>query len=101
MFYTLQVLPIIFPLKLFHSQIAFLYTKYFVLTFSINVVSTLSNKTVSWLSYLYIGNPCTRKDHLYIETGPRSSNELQWLDLTHCGLVTLYGDTDIGQHWLR
>ena len=21
--------------------------------------------------------------------------------LTHCGLVTPYGDTDLGQHWLR
>ena len=23
------------------------------------------------------------------------------LVLTHCGLVTLYGDRDLGQHWLR
>ena len=23
----------------------------------------------------------------------------EWL--THCGLVTSYGDRDIGQHWLR
>ena len=22
-------------------------------------------------------------------------------DLTHCGLVVLYGDIDLGQHWLR
>ena len=22
-------------------------------------------------------------------------------DLTHCGLVTSYGDRDLGQHWLR
>ena len=22
-------------------------------------------------------------------------------ELTHCGLMTLYGDKDLGQHWLR
>ena len=40
--YITQVLPIIFPLKLIYSQIAF-YTKYFLLTFSKDVVSPLSN----------------------------------------------------------
>ena len=24
-----------------------------------------------------------------------------WVKLTHCGLVTPYGDIDRGQHWLR
>ena len=23
------------------------------------------------------------------------------IELTHCGLVTPYGDRDLGQHWLR
>ena len=23
------------------------------------------------------------------------------MKLTHCGLVTSYGDRDLGQHWLR
>ena len=27
--------------------------------------------------------------------------QLHVLDLTHCGLVTPYGDRDLGQHWLR
>ena len=40
--YIIQVLPIIFPLKLIYSQITF-YTKYFLLTFSKDVVSPLSN----------------------------------------------------------
>ena len=44
--YISQVLPIIFPLKLIYSQIAF-YTKYFVLTFSLDVVSTLPNHHAS------------------------------------------------------
>ena len=39
--YITQVLHIIFPLKLIYYQIAF-YTDYFVLTFSLDVVSTLS-----------------------------------------------------------
>ena len=32
---------------------------------------------------------------------PGASNRLQWLDLTHCGLSTPYGDIELGQHWLR
>ena len=40
--YIIQILPIIFPLELIYSQIVF-HTKYFVLTFSIDVVSPLSN----------------------------------------------------------
>ena len=39
--YITLVLPIIFPLRLIYSQIAF-YTKYIVLAFSIDIVSTLS-----------------------------------------------------------
>ena len=41
--YITQVLAINFPLKLIYSQIA-VYTKYFVLTFSVNIVYPLSNK---------------------------------------------------------
>ena len=45
-----NVLPIIFPVNSIYSQIAF-YTKYFVLTFSRDVVSTLSNqRTYRWFS---------------------------------------------------
>ena len=40
--YIIQVLPIIFPLILIYSQIAF-HTKHFVLIFSIDVVTPLSN----------------------------------------------------------
>ena len=25
----------------------------------------------------------------------------KFITLTHCGLVTPYGDKDLGQHWLR
>ena len=39
--YITSVLPIILPLKWFYSQIPF-YTKYFVLSYSIDVVSSLS-----------------------------------------------------------
>ena len=41
--YITQVLPIIFPLKSIYSQIVLFYTKYFVLTFSIDIASPLSN----------------------------------------------------------
>ena len=34
--------------------------------------SHYKGKTVWWLSYLYNGNPYSRKDGLYIEMGPRS-----------------------------
>ena len=40
--YITQVFPIIFPPKIIYSQIAFC-TKYFVLIFSTDVVSPLSN----------------------------------------------------------
>ena len=43
--YITKVLPIVFPLKLIYSQIAF-YTEYFVLTFSIDVVSILANRFI-------------------------------------------------------
>ena len=39
-------------------------------------------KMVSWLSYLYNGNPCTQKDGLYIETGP-SILTFYWLPFCH------------------
>ena len=57
MFYILpRFLPLIFPLKLIYSQIFFFsYTKYFVLTFSIDVVSTLSNQSYGILSLGEIG----------------------------------------------
>ena len=35
------------------------------------------------------------------EMGAQTSNELQWLNLTHCGLMTAYGGRDLGQHWFR
>ena len=40
-YYVTQVLPIIFPLKWFYSEIAY-HTKYFGLFYSIDVVSTFS-----------------------------------------------------------
>ena len=39
------------------------------------------DKTVSWPSYLYNGNPLTWKDHFYIETGPKWL--LHWPSMTH------------------
>ena len=36
----------------------------------------------------------------YLEVG-KSSQNVQWLHLTHWGLVTPYGVGDLGQHWCR
>ena len=53
--YIVQVFPIIFPLILMYSQIAF-YTKYIVLTFSIDVVSLISNPRAILYPCIYIHN---------------------------------------------
>ena len=50
--YITQVLLIIFPLILIYSQIAFFNTKYFVLTFSIDIVSPPSNNIKISLSVM-------------------------------------------------
>ena len=34
-------------------------------------------------------------------TGPVGQHKFTHLGLTHCGLITPFGDTDLGQHWLR
>ena len=44
---------------------------------------------------------CTESGFL---TQPGAANPIEWdmnCTLTHCGLVTPYGDRDLGQHWLR
>ena len=36
-----------------------------------------------------------------VKQGARASTRMALSQLTHCGLVMLYGDIDLGQHWLR
>ena len=52
----------------------------------------LSEPKVAWFNYAYVSLGLNElNENVYIKL---------W-ELTHCGLVTSYGDRDLGQHWLR
>ena len=78
--YIAQVLPIIFPLKLIYSQIAF-YTKHFVLTFSIDVVSSLSNCPQAMVGIFLSLNCITQSSYGSSTTG--ISQSLSFLYVVH------------------
>ena len=55
------------------------------------------DKTISWLSYLYNGNPYTRTDGLYAEAGPWQHQSIIWTNVDHilrCHMASL-GHTDL------
>ena len=58
---------------------------------------------ILWLVYLHNENSYSEKKPSGIEANAKSHDTIMFIreGLTHYGLVTLYGDTELGQHWLR
>ena len=69
-------------------------------------VITWWNQPITWTDAdkILVKNNLRKPFELNLNDCMKDFSYITWLQivfLTHCGLVTTYGDIDLGQHWLR